>query len=95
MRQIYLIILGPDVDKDLLIQCIRDLGDVYGVFGSNVFVSSELDSAQDVYNAIVTDEMGQQTSVVLDLGTEPGYWGYTKRELWSWLETHSVGGSQQ
>ena len=90
MRRIYLIILGPDVDKDLLIQRIRSLGDVYVVFGNNVFVSSERNSAQEVYNAIINDEIGQQTSVVLDLGPNPGYWGYTKKELWSWLDEHST-----
>ena len=90
MRRIYLIILGPDVNKDLLIQRIRALGEVYVVFGNNVFVSSESESAQDVYNAMITEEMGQQTSVVLDLGTRPGYWGYTKKELWAWLNSHSI-----
>lgn len=89
MRKIYLIILGPDVDKDFLIQRIRGLGDIYVVFGNNVFVSSDRETAQDVYNAIVTEEMGQQTSVVLDLGSTPGYWGYTKKELWTWLSEHS------
>ena len=34
MRKIYLIILGPSVDKDFLIQRIRDLGDVYIVYGN-------------------------------------------------------------
>ena len=90
MRRIYLIILGPDVDKDLLIQRIRGLGDVFVVFGNNVFVSSDRETAQDVYNAIVTEDMGQQTSVVLDLGSTPGYWGYTKKELWAWLKEHST-----
>lgn len=89
MRKIYLIILGPNVDKEILIQRIRDLGDIYTVFGNNVFVSSTLDSAQDVYDAIVTKEMDEQTSVILDLGTNPSYWGYTKKELWSWLNNHS------
>lgn len=90
MRKIYLVILGPDVDKDLLIQRIRDLGDVFIVFGNNVFVSSGLNTAQAVYNAIITDEIGQQTSVVLDLGENPEYWGYTKKELWTWLDGHST-----
>lgn len=94
MRRIYLIVLGSDVDKDLLIQQIRTLGDIYVVFGNNVFVSSELNSAQEVYNTIVTEEMGQQTSVVLDLGPNPDYWGYTKKELWSWLNEHSTRNSQ-
>lgn len=89
MKKIYLIILGPSVDKDFLIQRIRDLGDVYVVFGNNVFVSSNLNTAQDVYNAIVSSEMEEQTSVILDLGTHPGYWGYTKKDLWSWINEHS------
>ncbi len=90
MRKIYLVILGSDVNKDLLIQRIRELGDTYVVFGNNVFLSSELESAQDVYNAMITEELGQQTSVVLDLGTRPGYWGYTKKELWAWFDSHSA-----
>lgn len=94
MRRIFLIILGPDVDKDLLIQRIRALGDIYVVFGNNVFVSSERATAQEVYNSIINDEMDQQTSVVLDLGSQPGYWGYTKRELWTWLDEHSTRNSQ-
>lgn len=89
MRKIYLIILGPSVDKDFLIQRIRDLGDVYVVFGNNVFVSSNLNTAQEVYNAIVSSEMEEQTSVILDLGSHPGYWGYTKKDLWSWINEHS------
>lgn len=90
MRKIYLIILGPDVDKDLLIQRIRTLGEIFIVFGNNVFVSSDRENAQRVYNAIVNEEIGQQTSIVLDLGSNPGYWGYTKKELWTWLESHSA-----
>lgn len=89
MRKIFLIILGPNADKDLLIQRIRDLGDIYIVFGSNIFVSSLYNTAQEVYNAIIGESAQQQTSVVLDLGTNPGYWGYTKRELWTWLNSHS------
>lgn len=89
MRKIFLILLGPNADKDLLIQRIRDLGDVYIVFGSNIFVSSLYNTAQEVYNAIIGESAQQQTSVVLDLGTNPGYWGYTKRELWTWLNSHS------
>lgn len=89
MRKIYLIILGPSVDKDFLIQRIRDLGDVYIVYGNNVFVSSTLNTAQEVYNAIVTEGMEDQTSVILDLGSHPDYWGYTKKELWTWINEHS------
>ena len=89
MRKIYLIILGPSSDKDLLIQRIKTLGDTYIVFGNNIFVSSFYDSAKDVYNAIIGEAAEQQASVVLDLGTNPGYWGYTRRELWSWLNSHS------
>lgn len=89
MRKIFLIILGPNADKDFLIQRIRNLGDVYMVFGSSIFVSSSYDTAQEVYNAIIGESGQQQTSVVLDLGTNPGYWGYTKRELWTWLNSHS------
>lgn len=89
MRKIFLIILGPNADKDFLLQRIRDLGDVYIVFGSSIFVSSSYDTAQEVYNAIIGESGQQQTSVVLDLGTNPGYWGYTKRELWTWLNSHS------
>lgn len=90
MRKIYLIILGPEVDKDLLIQRIRGLGDIYVVYGNNVFVSSDKETVQDVYNAILSEETGQITSVVLDLGTAPNYWGYTKKELWAWLNDHST-----
>ena len=89
MRKIFLIILGPNADKDFLLQRIRDLGDVYIVFGNSIFVSSLYDTAQEVYNAIIGESGQQQTSVVLDLGTNPGYWGYTKRELWTWLNSHS------
>ena len=94
MRKIYLIILGPSVDKNLLIQRIRDLGDVYIVYGNNVFVSSTLNTAQDVYNAIVTAGMEDQTSVIRDLGSQPGYWGYTKKELWTWINEHSERNAQ-
>lgn len=91
MRKIYLVILGPNVDKEILIQHIRDLGDIFIVFGNNVFVSSTLNTAQEVYDAIVTTEMEDQTSVILDLGVRPSYWGYTKKELWSWINEHSEG----
>lgn len=90
MRKIYLIILGPNVDKDILIQKIRELGDVFIVFGNNIFVSSTLNTAQEVYDSIVTSGMEEQTSVILDLGTRPGYWGYTKKELWAWINDHST-----
>ena len=60
------------------------------VFGNNVFVSSMLSTAQEVYDVIVTTEMEDQTSVILDLGVIPSYWGYTKKELWSWINEHSV-----
>ena len=90
MRRIYLIILGPSVDKDFLIQKIRELGDVFIVFGNNIFVSSTLNTAQEVYDSIVTSGMEEQTSVILDLGTHPGYWGYTKKELWTWINDHST-----
>lgn len=89
MKKIYLIILGPDVEKENLIQRIKGMGDVYVVFGNNVFVCSEKETAQDIYTAIATNDIGQQTSVVLDLGSTPKYWGYTKKELWAWFKKHS------
>ncbi len=88
MYKIYLIIYKPENDSDILKDRIKGLGSHYKVFDSHWFVKSVLDTAKEVYDAIVKDDLTTINLLVLNIipTVQDSYWGYMNASLWDWLK---------
>lgn len=85
MKKLYIIILGPETDKDLLSTRIKELGDSYAFWDRHFLLSSEITSSTNLYNRLVGDD-GDKQIVVFALNDNPEYWGYANKGLWTWLK---------
>lgn len=87
MKKIYLIILGPDTDKNFVLNRINAIGENITFWENHILVSSDKVTASELYNEIVgTGE--NKTMVILDLNQHPGYWGYANKSIWTWIDEH-------
>ena len=92
MRQIFIIIINPDILTLELLSRIESLGETYRHFDNIVFLSPTDDSlvnARDVYSLINSDNgVPPSLSIFRLSGTDHAFWGYASRKLWDWIKKH-------
>ncbi|MBQ8715756.1 MAG: hypothetical protein IJ552_11235 [Prevotella sp.] len=91
MRKIYLIILGPNVKTEEVVARIQALGENYNFFTNQYLLQSQLDTSQEIYDYLIGGKGSEdQYIVIFNLEDHPKYWGFAKKELWSWLSEHKT-----
>lgn len=89
MRQIFIIILDPNVDSSLLRAKIQELGDYYNIYNNQYIVSADFNSAQQLYDKLVPQGDNQIGIVIFSVSVESlTYWGFSSKGLWAWLKEH-------
>lgn len=90
MKNLFIIILNPNVDTSIIKRRIEDLGEYYVVYNNQYLVLSKQDDAQNVYSEIVKNDDNIIGTIVLSISTkELSYWGYADKSLWEWLDKHT------
>ena len=85
MRKLYLIIVEPDSTPLAMRERIQNIGNVYRLYDSYL-VSSDIRSAEELYNSIVRQDFNSDEIVVFELPLDKNcYFGYSDRDLWDWL----------
>lgn len=89
MKQLFIIILDPNVDSSLLRAKIQELGDYYNIYYNQYVLLAEFDSAQQLYDKLVPPGTPQTGIVIFCTPVSSlKYWGYSDKGLWSWLSEH-------
>lgn len=89
MKQLFIIILDPNVNSSLLRAKIQELGDYYNIYGNQYVVCADYDNAQRLYEKLVPQGMPQTGIVIFSAPVESlKYWGYSDKGLWTWLSNH-------
>ncbi len=86
MKKLYHIILDNNVDSSYIHRMTNELGNTYKLYQNNFFLYSEMGSAHDLYDRLITDEYSQTGIVICEIPLEGfSYWGYSDKGLWTWL----------
>lgn len=89
MKQLFIIILDPNVDSSLLRAKIQELGDYYNIYYNQYVVSADYENAQQLYDKLVPQGTPQTGIVIFGMPVSSlKYWGYSDKGLWTWLSEH-------
>lgn len=88
MKKIFIIILGPNVKTDEVVARIQTLGENYNFFTNQYLLYSQMETSQEVYDYLIGGKNHENQYIVIFNLEEPKYWGFAKKELWTWLSEH-------
>lgn len=88
MKKLFLIMLGPETDKKLIIPRVREIGDNYVFWERHILVFSDFDQPSELYDRLIGEEDNMQM-IIFAMNENPKYWGYANKGLWEWLKKNS------
>jgi len=70
---------------------IRNSGPYYALSECEFLVSSQFNTARELYDDIVKDDFKTLSIfiVAVDPTVDSGYWGVSRNDLWAWLSDRS------
>ena len=89
MKQLFIIILDPNVNSSLLRSKIHELGDYYNIYSNQYVVCADYKDSKELYEKLIPQGEPQTGIVIFCVPiTELNYWGYSDKRLWEWLGNH-------
>lgn len=88
----YLIKYKQEENSSVIDDRIRNCGPYFALSECEFLVTSNYDSAKELYNTIVRDDFKTLSIfiVAIDAAVDTGYWGVSKNDLWDWLRDRGV-----
>lgn len=87
MKKLFEIIIENSVDISFFNVKINELGNAYRLYQDKYFLYADFDSAQKLYDTIVTNDYRQIGIVVLEIPLKGfSFWGYSEKSFWAWLD---------
>ena len=89
----YLIKYKQEDNSSVIDDRIRTSGTYFALSECEFLVTSEYNTAKELYNAIVRDDFTTLSIfiVAIDATVDSGYWGVSKNDLWDWLRDKGIG----
>lgn len=86
MKKLFEIIIENSVDVSYLNIKINELGNAYRLYQNKFFLFADFNSAQELYERIITEDYQQTGIVILEIPLKGfSFWGYSEKSLWAWL----------
>lgn len=88
----YLIKYKQEDNSSVIDDRIRNSGAYFALSECEFLVTSEYETAKELYNAIVRDDFTTLSIfiVAVDATVDSGYWGVSKKDLWDWLRDKGI-----
>ena len=89
----YLIKYKQGENSSVIDDRIMNCGLYFALSECEFLVTSEYNTAKELYNSIVKDDFRTLSIfiVAIDATVDSGYWGVSKNDLWDWLREKGVG----
>lgn len=84
MKKIYIIIVSPELNNELIRERIKMIGPNY-IFWDNHWLVSSAESAKEIYQKLSSEEFSLASIFVSELKTE-NYFGRMNTTLWDWMK---------
>lgn len=88
----YLIKYKQGENSSIIDDRIRNSGPYFALGECEFLVSSEFNTAKDLYDDIVKDDFKTLSIIIvaIDATVDSGYWGVSKKDLWDWLKENGM-----